>query len=722
MTAATARQKIAIIGGGVGGITAAFALSDQPGWQDCFDITVYQMGWRLGGKCASGRDKNRAERIYEHGLHIWLGFYNNAFAMLRKCYDQLGRPAGAPLATWQDAFKKHSLVTVMEQINGKWLPWPLDFPTNGEIPGDGGPLPRPWDYVRMLLRWLVDKHEQSPHTGVQARGVVTVFKSLVAEAVDVLTSLGHSVHSTVNLGLGVVAEQTPFRSHLHAASTVADAMDDDPAKHQPGEQLLLIGLVEAFLSNFQRKYAAEIDKNDDLRRLGIWLRLGGAVVVGMLRDGVLLHGFDVLDAYDFTEWLRRHGVKSKDDWWSAPVRGIYELVFGYDQGDINRPNLAAGTALRGTLRMFFAYKGAIFWKMQAGMGDTIFAPLYELLLKRGVKFDYFHRLDNLGVSADGTAVDAIDFGVQATVKAGAYQPLCMVLGLPCWPSEPLYDQLVQGEELKKQGVDLESAWTPWPDVAKKRLRRGVDFDQVVLGVPVGALSYVARELMAANPIWKDMVTHVKTVQTLALQLWFNRTIEEMGWSAPERALVSSFVEPFDTWADMSQLLVREDWPAGADVKNIAYLCGPMQDAAQIPAPFTDPAFPARELARVKAQALEFLRSSVRPLWPKATAANNPEGLNWDTLVDLAGRKGEARLDGQFIRVNIDPGERYVLSVKGSTPFRLQSGASGFNNLTLAGDWTANGLNAGCVEAAAVSGLQATRAISGYPARMIGEKD
>ena len=49
--------------------------------------TVAQVGWRLGGKGASGRNPDRGQRIEEHGLHIWLGFYANAFRLLRACYE-----------------------------------------------------------------------------------------------------------------------------------------------------------------------------------------------------------------------------------------------------------------------------------------------------------------------------------------------------------------------------------------------------------------------------------------------------------------------------------------------------------------------------------------------------------------------------------------------------------------------------------------------------------
>jgi uncharacterized protein with NAD-binding domain and iron-sulfur cluster len=50
-------KRIAILGGGVGAMTAAFWLtekSDPAATQ--YDITVYQLGWRLGGKGASGRN------------------------------------------------------------------------------------------------------------------------------------------------------------------------------------------------------------------------------------------------------------------------------------------------------------------------------------------------------------------------------------------------------------------------------------------------------------------------------------------------------------------------------------------------------------------------------------------------------------------------------------------------------------------------------------------
>ncbi len=67
---------------------------------------------------------------------------------------------------------------------------------------------------------------------------------------------------------------------------------------------------------------------------------------------------------------------------------------------------------------------------------------------------------------------------------------------------------------------------------------------------------------------------------------------------------------------------------------------------------------------------------------------------------------------QHVSVNIDPSDRYVQSVPGSDQYRLRPDESGYDNLVLAGDWTDCGMNAGCIEAAVMSGLEAANALLG----------
>ena len=120
--------------------------------------------------------------------------------------------------------------------------------------------------------------------------------------------------------------------------------------------------------------------------------------------------------------------------------------------------------------MFLAYKGAPVWKMQAGMGDVVFGPFYEILERHGGEVQAVPPRARAHRQPDLRSHREIKIGRQATVKPeqllkGGYAPLVDVNGLPCWPATPLYDQLVEGvDQLKAEKIDLESYCTPWQDV------------------------------------------------------------------------------------------------------------------------------------------------------------------------------------------------------------------------------------------------------------------
>ena len=81
-----------------------------------------QGGVGAGGKAASTR--GRSGRIEEHGLHVWLGYYDNAFALLRECYEELDRSAtdpACPIRTWRDAFVPSEVIGVAySPLTDKW--------------------------------------------------------------------------------------------------------------------------------------------------------------------------------------------------------------------------------------------------------------------------------------------------------------------------------------------------------------------------------------------------------------------------------------------------------------------------------------------------------------------------------------------------------------------------------------------------------------------------
>jgi hypothetical protein len=66
---------------------------------------------------------------------------------------------------------------------------------------------------------------------------------------------------------------------------------------------------------------------------------------------------------------------------------------------------------------------------------------------------------------------------------------------------------------------------------------------------------------------------------------------------------------------------------------------------------------------------------------------------------------DERFLAQFFRINNQPTETYVLSVAGSTKYRLDPANPGYENLVLAGDWVRNGFAIGCVESAVLGGMK-----------------
>ncbi|MCG8555134.1 MAG: NAD(P)-binding protein [Proteobacteria bacterium] len=699
-------------------MAAAFELT-RPELAGKYDVTVYQLGWRLGGKGASGRGP--ADRIEEHGLHLWMGFYENAFRLMRECYEELGRdPSRCPIATWTDAFVPDHFCGTMDRApDGTWLPWAVHFPPTKGQPGDPDLIKHRWtvaDYLqrslslaRTLFRAVQERSgpEARPELATSPVGAAPselrkLMAELMARRAKGAEYAGLATWGSLIYGLRVLDEVVRLMPRF------------------PGQVILDF---HAAIANSARSQLRRMTRSDtELRRLWEIIDLVLAVVRGIIGSGLVFdrRGFDAIDGYDCREWLMRWGA-SKESVESAFVRALYDLAFAYEDGDVTRPRIAAGQALRGALRAFFTYRGAFFWKMQAGMGDVVFAPLYEVLKRRGVGFKFFHKLTGMGVGradggADGAFVETLTFDVQAKVRGGrAYRPLVSIRGLPCWPAAPRWNQLVGGEMLRKQGWEFESHWER-RRAGARTLRVGRDFDLVVLAVGVGEVPHVAREIIEQDARWQQWATSHKSVATQALQLWLRDGIAELGWTQPS-INISGFVEPFDTWADMSHLTSRESYPldpgGSSKVKSIAYFCSVLPD----PEPGVNTAaagYPAMRRKEVRDNALRFLNTDVGTLWPNAVA---PKGFRWNLLVTPdtnKGPAGKARLESQFYIANVDPTMRYSLSLPGTLQHRISPLHRTHENLTVAGDWTGCGFTEGCVEAAVMSGKLAAHALSGSP--------
>jgi uncharacterized protein with NAD-binding domain and iron-sulfur cluster len=235
------------------------------------------------------------------------------------------------------------------------------------------------------------------------------------------------------LGVGVLATTAGLIEGAGLLSAIV-------ADRIPHVSSLLVRLLEAMAVAARQQAGLVVASDEDLRVLWQAIDLSLTSMLGMLRFGLLSdpRGFDAINEYDFREWLAMNGA-SGDTLNSALLRAIYDLAFAYENGDYQRPRQEAGVGLRGAMRLLFSYRGSMIWKMRAGMGDIVFAPLYQVLKRRGVSFQFFHRLENLRLAppsklapGERAYVAALEFDVQAEIAHGKeYQPLIDVDGLPC---------------------------------------------------------------------------------------------------------------------------------------------------------------------------------------------------------------------------------------------------------------------------------------------------
>jgi uncharacterized protein with NAD-binding domain and iron-sulfur cluster len=707
------RIKVAIIGGGCAGIAAAFELS-RPEHKGKFDITIYQLGWRLGGKGASGRGPHG--RIEEHGFHVWMGCYENAFRLMRECYQELGRdPRSCRIADWRDAFFPAPFLTVAApRQDGSYSTLVSYFPAADGLPGDPITDNNPFTVASYLahaanaLRTMLLTAET--RLASRAEGGTRIYRPTEQRGDSLFSVLPQELAGRISrlLKLGLLTSTAGMLEALGLLQALFERSLIYPSIFAPA--------LEAIASTIRRQLEAIINQDWELLILWQAIDLELSSMIGIIRFGLFTdpRGFDAINDYDFREWIRLNGA-SESTVNSPLVRASYDLAMAYEDGDFSHARHAAGVALRGSLRFLFTYRGSIVWKMRAGMGDVVFAPFYEVLRRRGVLFRFFHRLEAVRMAEPGALkagergyVKALEFAIQAEVTNNEYRPLIDIDGLPCWPSVPDFSQLVNGGGLRDRR--FESYWDK-RCVTRKTLRVCEDFDFAVLAVGLGAIPHVCPELVERDKRWRDMVTKIRTVETQAFQLWLNEDMEALGWDGPAVSMCG-FERPFDTWGDMRHLIDEERWPVPP--KAIAYFCsalsGPDEQA------INEPDYDLKRREQVRRDAISFLNRHIRQLWPLAVSRIGR--FRWELLVSQtsdAGVEGEDRFNSQFYTANVNPTDRYVLSTPGTQKYRISPLDNTYDNLTIAGDWTACGLDTGCVESAVISGRLAAHAISGYPA-------
>ena len=707
------RTKIAILGGGPSGLAAAFELTSIPGWEERYEVTVYQQGFRLGGKAATGRGPHG--RIEEHGIHVLMGWYENTFRMIRAAYRERrerGLAPRSPFQDWQHAFdRQHSMIMTSRSADDRgWESWLASFPPNDRLPGDGRATSL-WDILENgaqgMLVTLINELA-SPRTYDLAERLATA----------ALTPAGGSGETPRSIGVSVrIGRRVAERAH--------SLLSGDARRL---ERLLRRALRRASDISWalgqaiERIHCSDQANHRPLSDRELIARLVLVGVKGILEDVWdpvrEAFDFDRIEAQDLRAFLRRHGADERM-LGASIVRFMYTGTFADHIGQ-----LAAGTALAAVIR-FLGYKGSMVWLMKAGTADTVIAPIFQVLEARGVRFRFFHRVAEIHPSPRGD-IERVTVHEQVKLAVDRYRPLVPlpVAGgvLDTWPERPRYEQLDpdQAKALEERGVDLESPWAAWEPYRTHELVRGADFDALILAIPIRALEALCPKIIAEQPAWSRMLGAIGTTGTMAMQLWLSRSLEELGLprelmrGGPAPATVS-YAPPLSAWSDASVVLDYERWPAENRPVTVAYFTGalPVPDDLRSVAPGE---VQSGALEHVRDEARRWLDEHMAVFWPKGATASCPTGLDLGLLVHPEGglRPADERLRAQYFRANIAPAELYTLSLPGSKFARLRADESCYENLFLAGDWTRNeGICAGFFEGAVTSGGEAARAALRY---------
>ena len=348
----SAPQKVAILGGGVAGVAAAFWLT-APQQKNRYNVTLYTRSWRLGGKCASGRNAAQYDSIEEHGLHLLMGCYQNAFATIRACYDAWQRPATHPFKTWQDAFLPQRQITLMERDGvgapPAWSGWnfPGFIPYPGE-PGDPSPL-SPVPFATALFA------AEPPHA-VPSSPHKTETPAPPSPATGPMSAQDANVRRMAERMKDVRVPPRAAPSYHKAIQALSDAIGSpiDRARVQALQaiqasqhDLVSLKLEDTLRTPNAPEAATALDSfAQSASRWVILANLGLAIGYGYLRD-IFMQGEDAYDALndqDFRAWLKTC-LATDESLNSAPVRAIYDLAFAFRMGNassLDNGSMAAG--------------------------------------------------------------------------------------------------------------------------------------------------------------------------------------------------------------------------------------------------------------------------------------------------------------------------------------------------------------------------------------------
>ena len=390
-------------------------------------------------------------------------------------------------------------------------------------------------------------------------------------------------------------------------------------------------------------------------------------------------------------------------------------AFAYEDGDVAAPALRGRAALRGcAAQLFFTYRGAFFWRMQAGMGDVVFAPLYEVLqaARRALRV--------LPSPAQRRARDGATAGEHATSRrsSSTCRRACTAAastsrsstcdGLPCWPSAGLRRSSRRRAPARARARDFESHWEQRRAGDADASRSGATSTSSCSASGVGALPHVcARAGRARRRAGATMVDAREDGADAGVPVWLRRAwASSAGTHAPVN--LSGLRRAVRHLGRHEPPVRRGTWRDAA--RPIAYFCSVLPDAGGRDA--ATPSVLPRSASEVRRNADPFLDRDVGHLWPGAVRATG--GFRWELLVaptpaTRGAQRERARFDTSSGPRTSTRATATCCRCPGSIAYRISPLDMTLRQPDHRRRLDRRGFNAGCVEAAVMSGrLAATR--------------
>ena len=472
---------------------------------------------------------------------MWLGYYENAFRLVRECYaGARSTVADARLAdshAGPTAFRRREHASASaNSTTATWLHWLARFDEDDALPGEPcAPMRRPLspaDLVERSVSLLVNFGRARcvrPHRPTHLRRPCPHAEPDAA----------HRPPARHDRNAGR-ARRCRARRRARGRCRRGQALGALPPRPTTGRRRGPLIDRRRHRPPPPRHRATACESDDAVRRIWQFIDLVGAIVRGHRRRSPprTTRGFAAVDDVDYRDWLARHGA-SPDTHRVTPGPGrVRPRVRVRARRGVaasllrrHRPAALGEALLRvpgGHLLEDDRGDGRSRVRTPARCAPGPRGPVPVLPSRRPAPAGRFRHARRRGRPRRAGAVARRPRQLRAAGRDRR---------------SPVLAGVARAELLDASGTGsldtLESHWSDVPDAGTLTLRDREDFDDLVLAIPVGMHPFICRELIEnpRTPQWRAMSDGVSTVATQTMQLWLTEDEQTLGWS--ERDVTTS---------------------------------------------------------------------------------------------------------------------------------------------------------------------------------------